>query len=328
MIGAPGLLAALTLVATSALVPVAGAAHAGVAAPARRALATARAARPRAASGVLLALGDSLAAGYQPTDGSSPPPRDPATGEPDRGYPGGYAEDLASGLGLDLVDLACPGETTRSMTSTPARPACAAVYRAELGAASQLQAAEVYLERHRGEVRLVTLDIGANDVLACVSQAAVDFACLARAEASVPAVAGRIAGVLAKALSADDPGARLVAMNYYDPLLALAYRPGGARGTTDAALSLALFEAFDRLLTAAYGREHVLVANVSAAFQTGRVAPPLRYSGRLLPRDVAVVCRLTWMCPPPGSTRAPDIHPDDAGYRAIAGAFSEVLGGG
>ena len=39
----------------------------------------------------MLALGDSLAAGYQPTDKSSPPPEDPADNSPDEGYPGGYA---------------------------------------------------------------------------------------------------------------------------------------------------------------------------------------------------------------------------------------------
>src|ERR1039458_256924 len=45
---------------------------------------------------VLLALGDSLAAGYQPTFGTSLPPIDSSSGYRDRGYPGSYAADVAS----------------------------------------------------------------------------------------------------------------------------------------------------------------------------------------------------------------------------------------
>ena len=42
----------------------------------------------------LLAVGDSLAAGYQPIDGVSLPPVDPGSGFRDQGYPGSYAADL------------------------------------------------------------------------------------------------------------------------------------------------------------------------------------------------------------------------------------------
>ena len=289
-------------------------------------------ARPSASPGpqtqtprVLLALGDSLAAGYQPADGRKAPPTDPATGFPDQGYPGSYPADVARRLGLGLVDLACPGETTTSMSSTPAEPACATAYRGELGAASQLAAARSYLGRHRGEVSLVTLDIGANDVDACLSSASVDLACLARARTGISSRLPRILDSLRAALAVDDPGARLVAMNYYDPFLAAAYRPGGAKGAAEAALSVVVADGFNAILASIYHRYRVPVANVAGAFHTGTVIPLLSYGGRTLPADVAYVCRWTWMCPVSSNIDSADIHPDASGYSAIANAFEKIL---
>lgn len=120
----------------------------------------------------LLALGDSLAAGYQPTDGTMPPPTNPSTGYPDHGYPGGYAAVLASTRHLTLIDLACPGETTASMTGSPAEGQCTKTYRAEFDASSQLAAAMTFLGLHRREVSLVTLDLGANNIDGCCLRAA------------------------------------------------------------------------------------------------------------------------------------------------------------
>ncbi len=274
---------------------------------------------------VLLALGDSLAAGYQPTDGKKAPPTDPATGFPDQGYPGSYPADVARRLGFGLVDLGCPGETTTSMSSTPAEPACASAYRGELGASSQLAAARSYLGRHRGAVSLVTLDIGANDVDACLSPANVDLACLARARADISSRLPRILASIRAALAVDDPGARLVAMNYYDPFLAAAYRPGGAKGTAEAALSVVVADGLNAILTSIYHRDRVPVANVAGEFRTGTITPLLPYGGRALPADVAYVCRWTWMCPVSGSIDSADIHPDAAGYSAIATAFEKII---
>ena len=275
---------------------------------------------------VLLALGDSLASGYQPADGTTPPPIDPATGFRDQGYPHSYPADLAHTLGLGLVDLACPGETITSMSATPAQPACGATYRAELGATSQLGAARAYLARHRGLVRLVTIDIGANDVDGCLSLAHVDLACLGRARTAVSTELPRILGALRSALAVDDPGAHVVAMNYYDPLLAVAYQPGGVKGDADAALSVLLADGFNTLLAGVYHHAGVPMADVAGAFHTGQVAPALTYDGHVLPADVAYICRWTWMCPPSGSARPADIHPDDAGYTVIARTFARLVG--
>jgi len=94
----------------------------------------------RAASGDwYLALGDSLAAGFQ----SQPS----VVG-------GGYANRLAVHMqtvdpGIQLKDIAIPGETTTSFVG------------------GQLGAAEAFLRANRGRVPLVTIDIGGNDVGGC-----------------------------------------------------------------------------------------------------------------------------------------------------------------
>lgn len=273
----------------------------------------------------LLALGDSLAAGYQPTDGLVPPPKDPATGYSDTGYPGSYPADIAAARHLRLADLACPGETTRSMTGSPAIGACTTVYRGEFHASSQLAAATTFLSDHRGEVALVTLDIGANDIDGCVSSHGVSLACLSAAQATIGSQLPPIVAGIEKALRVDDPATPLIAMNYYDPFLSLAYAPGGLTGSTFAALSVGATDAFNRRLADVYKRASVPVANVAGAFRTGSVLPTTRYAGHLLPIDVADVCRWTFMCPLPHSTSRPDIHADTVGYRVIARAFEQAL---
>nr|MDA8290667.1 SGNH/GDSL hydrolase family protein [Actinomycetota bacterium] len=275
---------------------------------------------------VLLALGDSLASGYQPTYGRNPPPVDPATGYRDVGYPGGYASDLAAARHLALVDLACPGETTVSMTSTPAQPGCAGTYRAELHASSQLAAATSYLAGHPGRVALVTIDLGANDVDACVSASGASLSCLSSREAEVVSRLPAILATLRTALSRYDPRARLVGMNYYDPFLGVAYSPGGLVGTVGATLSLAAIASFDRRLGTVYAHAHAAVADVASAFHTAAALPLLSYRGHRLPADVVYVCRWTWMCPAPHSAIHQDIHATTVGYRVIASAFERVLG--
>ncbi len=274
----------------------------------------------------LLALGDSLASGYQPTDRTSPPPDDPADGLPDQGYPGSYAADLARRYGLRLVDLACPGETTSSFSGTPAEPACAAFYASFLHASSQQAAAGNFLDAHRGQVALVTFDLGANDLDPCAKASGVDVSCLAWGEADIVTELPPLLGSLSGKLTHDDPGATIAAMNYYDPFLALAFSPGGGKASAAATASVSGVAGLNTTLDQIDRRRHVLTANVAAAFDTYDLLPLTSYGGMLLPRDVASICELTWMCPLSGTQVAhPDIHPRLSGYRAIAGAFESTL---
>ncbi len=97
-----------------------------------------------------LALGDSLAYGYQPDLNFS------------NGYDtvfGNYLHNLA---GTDKANLACAGETSVTMVNGGCP---AGLIRKYPYIGSQLNAALFYIYTHRGQVSPVTLDIGANDVL-------------------------------------------------------------------------------------------------------------------------------------------------------------------
>jgi lysophospholipase L1-like esterase len=116
-----------------------------------------------------LALGDSIAFGYRPA---------PWADYRDQADFSGYPEDLAAALKLNLVNAACPGETSAGMID-PAAPSngCetnargAPGYRAMFPLhvsyrGSQLSFAVHYLQQHP-DTRLVTLGIGANDLFRC-----------------------------------------------------------------------------------------------------------------------------------------------------------------
>ena len=224
-----------------------------------------------------------------------------------------------------MVDLGCPGETTTSMRTTPAQADCASLYR-RIGSSSQLAAARVFLDHHQGQVAVVTLDIGANDIDHCISTSGRTRSCLASADFDLERNFGVIVRRIQVALRRDDPSARLLTMNYYDPYLAFAYLPGGTRGAQLAAESLvgvdtlnAQFAASDRLLD-------VGVADVAGAFKINSSLPLLSYAGKELPKNVGVTCELTWMCPTDSVTK-PNIHPNLAGYSTIAFPYSSAFSG-
>jgi lysophospholipase L1-like esterase len=282
-------------------------------------------ARASTAPKFLLALGDSLAAGYQPTDAVALPPIDSASGFRDQGYPGSYAADLATLRGLSLVDLGCPSETTSSLLATPALALCGDLYKAEFGVGSQISAAESFLSRHRGRVGLVTLDIGANDLDHCVSTSNVNTTCLASADVAVVKNLGRVLTSLMASVRHFDPGARVAAMNYYDPFLGLEFSPGGVKGDELALGSVVATNAFNTELSTTFNKFGVSVADVASAFRIDALTPLVRFDGKTLPEDVATTCELTWMCPSVAGA-SPSIHPNSAGYRTIAAAFEKRLG--
>ncbi len=96
-----------------------------------------------------LALGDSLAYGYQP----------------DLNFDDGYADDYLLDLKTHGVtsnaNMGCPGESSVTFLNGKCS---GALLRKYLYLGSQLNAATHYLRQHAGQVSPVTLDIGANDV--------------------------------------------------------------------------------------------------------------------------------------------------------------------
>ncbi|MBO0777930.1 MAG: SGNH/GDSL hydrolase family protein [Ktedonobacteraceae bacterium] len=153
-----------------------------------------------------LALGDSLAFGFQPdldfTDG----------------YTNVFMADLSDHDVAHSANLGCPGETS----STFIHGGCPnPLLRKYLYVGSQLDAAVKYLNHYKGQVSPVTLDIGANDLLSQVNTktCAVDVARfrsdLAQLDTNLTAV---ILPRLRTALTVDGSvTGDLALMNYYDP---------------------------------------------------------------------------------------------------------------
>lgn len=146
---------------------------------------------------VYVALGDSLAAGYQPGRGV----------DGDTAYPARVREHL--GDDVTLVNLGCSGERTGTMITGG---------RCAYDAGSQLAQAVVVLTEHRGRVALVTLDIGGNDVMWCARfVTAVDQACVDRGQARVEA---NLPAILARLRAAAGPDVPIAVLRYYNPYLA------------------------------------------------------------------------------------------------------------
>ena len=116
-----------------------------------------------------LALGDSIAFGYRPA---------PWADYRNQADFSGYPEDLAAALKLNLVNAACPGETSAGMinpsapsngceTNARGAPGYRAMFPLHVSyRGSQLSFAVQYLRQHP-DTRLVTLGIGANDLFRC-----------------------------------------------------------------------------------------------------------------------------------------------------------------
>jgi lysophospholipase L1-like esterase len=251
-----------------------------------------------AASGrYYVSLGTSLAAGTQP--GSL------FTNE-------GYADQLHRLLQvkdrrLQLVKLGCPGETTVSMI-TGEHSIC--TYRG----GSQLNEAVAFLRANRGAVSLVTIDMGANDLLPCVGEdGAIDVLCIGDAFGNV---SDHLPFILTALREAAGAGVPIVAMNYYNPFVA-AWLQGGQALAFDSAF---LLGQFNDLLEGIYAFFAVPVGDVARAFRSDDFTIVRRLG---LPINVVLVCQLTWMCTPP--PQGPDIHPNRSGYFVIALALVAAL---
>ena len=244
-----------------------------------------------------LALGDSLAIGVQPD----------ATGQL-RPTSQGYADDLHLLLrtflpDLSLVKLGCSGETTSSMITGQQSPCTYA-------AGSQLRQAVAFLQAHPHRVALITIDIGGDNLLACLRlDGPSDPACVANAAITA---ANDLASILGT-LRAYAPGVLIVGMNYNNPLVAAAVF--GPAGQALAAFSAQATLAFNQALEAVYHALLVPVANVAATFRTNTTSVDAV--------NVTIALTWTWMGAPP--PRGPDVHPNAIGYWAVTSAFVKAI---
>jgi lysophospholipase L1-like esterase len=190
------------------------------------------------------------------------------------------------------INLSCPAETTETFI----HGGCfyTRVFGLPLHVAytgPQLDAAEAFLRRHRGEVNPIILSLSANDLfIPWLIDCAEDEGCIAaRTPAAVRAVTANYELILSRLRRLEPHATLLILVEYQFPRFPRTFNNGLAR-------------LYERVRAA--GRAHNAI---------------LIEANPIIQRDP---CRMLFICRP----ELPDIHPTDAGYRALADAVWEASG--
>jgi lysophospholipase L1-like esterase len=261
-------------------------------------------ARASAAPGLpyYLVLGDSLGRGIQPLPSGQ-------LVDTNQGYADGvYAFYRLSHPLLQVAKLACSGETTSTMIAGGGN--------CHYALGNQLDQAKDFLRNHR--VLLVTITIGGDDVLGCVKPSGVTPNCV---EPGLANVAQNLPWILSELRAAAGPKVPIVAANYYDPILAAWSLLPAPDGQQLAQASLAVTLELNALIGSFSSDAGIPVADVARTF---RITDFANVPGVNIPLNAFLEITWTWIAAPP--PRGPDIHPNAAGYAAIATAFVKTIG--
>ena len=253
-----------------------------------------------------LALGDSLAYGYQEAKFNSELPNiDPTT------FDTGYADDFLAAMSplangqQALVDDGCPGETSVSMINGgPVPGTCATgngfpdswLHHPYLNGGSQFADALAFLQANGKKVNPITIDIGANDILHAETPCAVANGGIGTPGfvTCIQGVIGNVAtnlGSMLAQIRAIVPSNEIIVMGLYNPQINLL------------PLSDQLVAGFNATMQSVASGAGAFFANPFNAINHNPA----------FPNEIASVCALTAVCGP-----LQDIHPTDAGYQAIA----------
>jgi lysophospholipase L1-like esterase len=247
-----------------------------------------------------------LAYGYQQAKFNTEFPNiDPAT------FSTGYVDDFAAQLarlspGIQVINDGCPGETSLSLINGNGPNKCAtgngwpSVWLHHPYAGSQLSDAMAFLTAHPRQTSPVTIDIGANDLLATERACAIanggigtpgDLQCLnQQLPITIENVATNLSNILNQIREAA-PTTEIIVMGLYDPLFTL--------------------QGSDTVVEGAF---NPTMAGVASQFDAFFADPfPAINHGSAYPNEAASVCSQIAICTP-----LQDIHPFDNGYAAIA----------
>jgi lysophospholipase L1-like esterase len=246
-----------------------------------------------------LALGDSVAFGYSPLLVHAGLAGNPAVFV-------GYPDIVAKSLELHLVNASCPGETTGGFQSiTNGQDFACLGYRFHFGfplhvayLGAQLDFAIQYLSTH-DNVRLVTMDLGANDVFKLQAICGgVATACFANGLPAVLAAIDANIRIIYNAIrNVAHYSHKLVTLSYYS----LAYDPTTAAGTMQ--LNAPIIDASEAF--------HAKIASGFDAFQ----GPALNAGGSSCAAGLLIVLA-------PGVC---DVHPTPLGRDLLAGAVVSAV---
>ncbi len=305
---------AVRIGASAALAAAMGAGVAAVAgAPAAGAL---RSGVNTVAPSYYIAVGASEAVGYQPLPGLH------------HGAPttSGYANDLvrteqSRWPGLALTELGCPGITSVAALTgvSPGLPGISSAgkgHSCRYPAGSEVATAVQLLRQRAGRTVLATVDLGFNDVWPCLRHDVVDQACVS---AGLQQVRQSLPAILARLRAAGGPHLTIVGLEHSDPYLAEFLRGQAAF----ARASEIVIDKLNNELAAIYTAAGALVANVPGAYHTDSRARVSSARHGSVSQGVAQTCALTWMCTPEHN-----LHPNVAGYRAIADAVAAAITAG
>ncbi|HXA32543.1 MAG TPA: SGNH/GDSL hydrolase family protein [Acidimicrobiales bacterium] len=254
-----------------------------------------------------LDVGGSASVGFQPT-----------VAQP-HGQPtdSGYANDLVSRERavwptLQLQEVGCPGATTGTMLEGGGH--------CFYPDGTQLATAVDFLRDHPTTV-LVTVDLGFNNLHSCIVDGQIDEPCV---DQSISMVNQQLPVILSALRAAGSPGLRIIGIGHYDPFLGSYLR--GPTGRLLVPESLDAISRLDQALASIYAANGIPMADVAGSFSTTNTVPTMMAGVGMVPRDVARICALTWMCSP--QPYGPNQHPNEDGYRVISQAIMAALAGG
>ena len=243
--------------------------------------------RPTPPTSYYLALGDSIAYGFQTSKAIA--------GLPPGAFNTGYTDLFAARLRqlrprIVTINYSCPGESTTSFRLSCIWKASGhALHNDYTG--SQLDAALALLAAHRGKVSPVTLSLNGNDINEFLQSCPPgDLACIeSGAPAAIAAYQVRLTSIL-RHLRAAAPDAKIIVVGAYDP-------------------NLGAFAFADPLFTQLNQAQQAAAATVRARFADPM--PVFNPQGATA-LETAAICTLTLLC------TEGDGHPSDPGYRALA----------
>jgi lysophospholipase L1-like esterase len=242
-----------------------------------------------------LALGDSMAYGFQPAKARR--------GLPPSEFDTGYVDVFAARLrtlapGIQVVNYGCPGE----FLVTFIRGGCVwlrgggRLHDSFQGA--QLDAALDFLGAHPGQVSPITVTLWGNDVGALEDRCRNELPCIRkRAPRALASMASRLRSILSQ-LRAAAPDAEIIATGAWNFEVGRIARIGF------------LYRSLDKRISRAAKRTGARVADTRAVFNPHGGPAAVR----------ARICDYTFMC------SQGDPHPKNRGYRAMADAFFEASG--
>jgi lysophospholipase L1-like esterase len=243
-----------------------------------------------------MALGDSLTFGYQQAKYNALLP----AGEPAKAFKTGFVDVFSKRLKkargrVITSNLGCPGETTDSLLGLapcPYHPP----FPLHVAYPGSQMAAALAIAGRKNKPNVITVDIGNNDLLATVNGCNANpapypsptFCILARAPDTFAHVIANQTTILTQ-LRAAAPKAKIVNIGVYNPL------------------TPTLGVSSDVLARNLNGQLLALSTSLGAKF-----ADPMNVFNPSGDNEIPTLCALTAVCGP-----LKDIHPTDAGYKAL-----------